>query len=166
MSGVEGVGEVRVELPPVEPNLEVRVDLEAAERHGLKPGDIRRAATTLATGLRVGSLFEEQKVFDVVVNGDRDYFADPARIGELLIDNPDGGQVRLDEVADVAPGDVVLHHQPGVGLAAAGPGASTSPGTEPRSPTRSRSGWTASTSRWSTTQRCSRRTRARSTGGC
>ena len=87
---IEDVDDVRVELPPVEPNLEVKVDLAAARLHGLKPGDIRRAATTLANGLKVGSLFEEQKVFDVIVNGRRDYFEDPGRIGELLIDTPDG----------------------------------------------------------------------------
>jgi Cu/Ag efflux pump CusA len=96
---------VRVELPPVEPNLEVEVDLEQAERYGLKPGDIRRTATTLANGLRVGSLFEEQKVFDVIVNGEREYFADPARIGELLIGTPAGGTVPLDRVADVRSGE-------------------------------------------------------------
>ncbi|MCW2836189.1 MAG: acriflavin resistance protein [Marmoricola sp.] len=104
LSGVNGVTKVKVELPPVGPNLEVEVDLAAAKRHGLKPGDIRRAATTLAAGLKAGSLFEEQKVFDVVVNGARGYFEDPARIGELPIDTPDGGTVRLDQVADVRQG--------------------------------------------------------------
>ncbi|GAB6986461.1 efflux RND transporter permease subunit [Nocardioides pyridinolyticus] len=104
LAQVDGVDGVRVETPPVEPNLEVEVDLAAAERHGLKPGDIRRAATTLAAGLRVGSLFEEQKVFDVIVNGTRDYFADPALLGELLIDTPDGGTVPLADVAEVRPG--------------------------------------------------------------
>ena len=105
VSAIEDVDDVRVELPPVEPNLEVKVDLAAARLHGLKPGDIRRAATTLANGLKVGSLFEEQKVFDVIVNGRRDYFEDPGRIGELLIDTPEGGTVSLDEVADVEPGE-------------------------------------------------------------
>ena len=105
LSGIEGVSRVRVDKPPVEPNLEVAVDLDAAERHGLKPGDVRRVATTLANGLEVGSLFEEQKVFDVIVNGDRDYFADPDQIGALLIDKPDGSTVRLDEVADVSFGE-------------------------------------------------------------
>ena len=104
LSTARGVTDVRIELPAVEPNLEIEVDLAAAERYGLKPGDIRRAATTLATGLKVGSLFEGQKVFDVVVNGTRDYFEDPDRIGELLIDTPDGGTVRLDQVADVGAG--------------------------------------------------------------
>lgn len=104
VSELDTVTDVEVELPPVGPNLEVEVDLAAAERHGLKPGDVRRAATTLAAGLKAGSLFEEQKVFDVVVSGARDYFEDPRRIGELLIDTPDGGTVRLDEVADVREG--------------------------------------------------------------
>jgi Cu/Ag efflux pump CusA len=104
LSELEEVTDIRVELPPVEPNLEVEVDLAAAERHGLLPGDVRRSATTLSTGLTVGSLFEEQKVFDVVVAGRRDYFEDPARIGDLLIDTPNGGTVQLDEVADVRPG--------------------------------------------------------------
>ena len=104
VSAIGDVTDVRVDLPPVEPNLEVEVDLAAAERHGLKPGDIRRAATTLANGLKVGSLFEEQKVFDVIVNGARDYVEDPGRVGDLLIDTPDGGTVRLDQVADVGQG--------------------------------------------------------------
>ena len=105
VSAIGDVTDVRVELPPVEPNLEVKVDLAAARLHGLKPGDIRRTATTLANGLKVGSLFEEQKVFDVIVNGRRDYFEEVGRIGELLIDTPEGGTVSLDEVADVEPGE-------------------------------------------------------------
>ena len=104
VSAIDNVTDVRVDLPPVEPNLEVEVDLAAAASYGLKPGDIRRTATTLANGLKVGSLFEEQKIFDVVVTGTRNYFEDTARIGDLLIDTPDGGTVRLDEVADVGQG--------------------------------------------------------------
>ncbi len=104
LSTIEDVTDVQVERPPVGPNLEVEVDLEAAKRHGLKPGDVRRAATTLANGLKVGSLFEEQKVFDVIVNGTRAYFADPRLVGGLLIDTPDGGTVRLDRVANVRQG--------------------------------------------------------------
>ena len=36
---------------------------------GLKPGDVRRDATTLTSGLIVGSLYEQAKIFDVVVWG-------------------------------------------------------------------------------------------------
>ena len=58
----------RVETPdPGADACAIEVDLAAAQRLGIKPGDVRRAAATLLSGIEVGSLFEEQKVFDVVV---------------------------------------------------------------------------------------------------
>ena len=36
---------------------------------GIKPGDVRRAEATLLQGIQVGSVFEDQKVFDVIVQG-------------------------------------------------------------------------------------------------
>ena len=60
----------RVERPTEEPTIEIEVDLGRPQRrYGIKPGDVRRAAATLLSGLEVGNLFEEQKVFDVVVWG-------------------------------------------------------------------------------------------------
>ena len=55
-----------------QPNIEVEVDLAKAKRYGLKPGDVRRAAATMLAGLEVGSLFEQQKVFEVTVWGTPD----------------------------------------------------------------------------------------------
>ena len=67
MSGIDGVEDARIEAPVEGPALEVELDLEAAERYGIAPGDVRRTAATLLSGLNVGNLFEQQKVFDVVV---------------------------------------------------------------------------------------------------
>ncbi len=100
-AGIPGVVDLRVELPVLEPTLELQVDLAAAQRYGVKPGDVRRAAATLLSGLQVGSLFEEQKVFDVVVWGKPETRGSLTSIHDLLIDTPSGGHVRLDEVADV-----------------------------------------------------------------
>jgi CzcA family heavy metal efflux pump len=112
IAGVDGVTAPRVNLPANEPTVEIQVDLGKAERHGIKPGDVRRAAATLLSGVTVGNLFEEQKVFDVVVWG-----APPTRhsltsIQNLLIDTPEGGQVRLGDVAGVriAPNPTSLDH--------------------------------------------------------
>ena len=69
LAGIDGVVDPQVVLPLEEPTLEIEVDLAAAQRYGVKPGDVRRSAATLLSGLQVGSLFEEQKVFDVVVWG-------------------------------------------------------------------------------------------------
>jgi CzcA family heavy metal efflux pump len=101
VAGVEGVAHVTIERPPDEPYVEIEVDLARADRYGLKPGDVRRQAATLLAGLEVGSLFQEQKVFQVVVWTTPDARASLTSIRNLLIDAPDGGQVRLSRVADV-----------------------------------------------------------------
>ena len=101
LAGINGVVASHALLPIEEPTLEIQVNLAAAQQHGVKPGDIRRAAATLLSGLQVGSLFEEQKVFDVVVWGTPETRQNLTDIRNLLIDTPSGGHVLLGEVADV-----------------------------------------------------------------
>lgn len=101
IAGVDGVSGPSVKLPAQEPAVEVEVAVTKAARYGIKPGDIRRAAAHVLSGTIAGTLFEQQKVFDVVVWGmpaKRDSLTD---IHQLLIDTPSGRQVRLDDVADV-----------------------------------------------------------------
>jgi Cu/Ag efflux pump CusA len=62
---------------------------------------VRRAAATLLSGLQVGSLFEQQKIFDVVVWSVPEKRQNLTDIRNLLIDTPGGEKVRLGEVADV-----------------------------------------------------------------
>jgi CzcA family heavy metal efflux pump len=113
MSSIDGIAGARVLLPAEEPTLQVRVDLAKAERYGIKPGDVRRAATTLLSGLVVGSLFEQQKVFDVVVWGVPQVRNSVTSVRSLLIDTPAGGHVRLGDVAAVSivPSPGVINRQ-------------------------------------------------------
>ncbi|MGQ0668672.1 MAG: efflux RND transporter permease subunit [Actinomycetota bacterium] len=113
LSGIEGVEHPTVELAPTEPTVEVEVDLQDAQRFAVKPGDVRRAAAILLSGLAVGNLFEEQKVFDVVVWGTPEIRQSLTDVRELLIDTPGGRYVRLGQVADVriAPNPTVIRHE-------------------------------------------------------
>ncbi|HVF08313.1 MAG TPA: efflux RND transporter permease subunit [Actinomycetota bacterium] len=113
IEGVDGLEDPTVQLPADEPTIEVQPDILAAERVGLAPGDVRRAATTLLSGLVVGNLFEEQKVFDVAVWGDPGIRENVADVQNLLIDTPSGELVRLSEVADVrvVPNRAVIRHE-------------------------------------------------------
>jgi Cu/Ag efflux pump CusA len=106
ISQVKGVVAPTVESPVVGPAMQVKVDLSAAERHGIKPGDVRRAAAALLSGIQVGNLYEDQKVFDVVVLGSTVVRHSPTSVQDLVIDTPTGGHVRLGDVAavDVRPG--------------------------------------------------------------
>jgi Cu/Ag efflux pump CusA len=112
LGGVPGVVKPTVEKLTEEPTVEVQVNLAAAERYGITPGDVRRASATYYAGLPVGSLYEQQKIFDVVVWGVPSARYTPATVGDLLIDTPSGGHVRLGEVATVrvAPSPTVIKH--------------------------------------------------------
>ena len=101
LSGIEGIANLRVENPVETPHVAIKVDLAAAGRVGLKPGDIRRAAATVFGGLEVGNLYEQQKVFEVVVWGIPESRQSLTDLRELLIDTPTGGRVRLADVAEV-----------------------------------------------------------------
>jgi CzcA family heavy metal efflux pump len=101
LSGIDGIANAKVHSPAEMPTLEIEVNIEKAQLHNLKPGDIRRAATSMVSGIVVGALFEEQKVFDVVVWGSPATRHSLTNIQNLLIDTPAGRQVRLSEVASV-----------------------------------------------------------------
>jgi Cu/Ag efflux pump CusA len=99
IAAVPGVRSPTVREVPQQPTVQIEVDLAAANRYGLRPGDVRREATTLVSGLTVGNLYDEAKVFDVVVLGTPSTRTDLSRLGDVLISTPDGGNVRLADVA-------------------------------------------------------------------
>ncbi|MFI6496637.1 efflux RND transporter permease subunit [Nonomuraea typhae] len=101
VAAVPGVTGPRVQLQPQEPTAEVEVNIAAAQQKGLKPGDVRRAAATWMQGIEVGSLFENQKVFEVIVVGAPGTRQNLDSIGQIKIDTPDGKQVPLADVAQV-----------------------------------------------------------------
>jgi Cu/Ag efflux pump CusA len=84
-----------------EPMIQVTVDIVKAAPHGIKPGDVRRATAAVFAGIEVGSLFEEQKVFEVVVWGSEKARNSVSSLKEVLVDKPNGGYVRLGDIADV-----------------------------------------------------------------
>jgi Cu/Ag efflux pump CusA len=113
LSGVDGVVNPQVEQQVEKPTLLLDVDLAAADRAGIKPGDVRRAAATLLAGVEVGSLFQDQKIFEVVVKGTPETRQSPSSVRDLLIDTPTGGRVSLGDVAAVrvAPGTDVIERE-------------------------------------------------------
>jgi Cu/Ag efflux pump CusA len=112
VGSVPGVIENHVESLKDIPQVSVVVDLPAAQRYGLKPGDVRRAAARLIAGEEAGDIFRAGKAYDVQIWSTpetRDTYSD---IGNLLIDTPSGQYVRLKDVATVAiePVPNVIYH--------------------------------------------------------
>jgi CzcA family heavy metal efflux pump len=102
MGAVEGVADLKVEAQVLVPQLEIKVRPDAASRVGLTPGDVRRVATTLVKGLKVGELYQGQKVYDVAIWGVDKIRDDITAIHRLPIETPLGGHVSLGEIAQVS----------------------------------------------------------------
>jgi Cu/Ag efflux pump CusA len=113
LSRTDGLGAARVQPPVQEPNIEVIVDDGAALRAGVLPGEARRQASTLISGLTVGNFFQNQAVFDVVVRGENPAQPSVASVRDLLIDTSGGGHVRLGAIArvNVRPDPVDIQHE-------------------------------------------------------
>jgi len=101
LEGIEGIADLKKELHMETPQVEIEVDLAKAQQYGLKPGDVRRAAAFLLQGEEVGDIFIGGKTYDVNVWSTPQTRHSLSDIQNLLIDTPDGGRVRLADVADI-----------------------------------------------------------------
>jgi Cu/Ag efflux pump CusA len=98
---VDGVIEEKAELAVDIPQLQITADIDAAQRYGLKPGDIRRQTATMLASEEVGDIFKDGAAYDVHVWStpvSRDSISD---VQNMLIDTPSGGRVPLEDVAEV-----------------------------------------------------------------
>jgi CzcA family heavy metal efflux pump len=102
LSGIEGIVDLHTSFQTKIPQIEVKVDLAKAQEYGLKPGEVRRIATTVIAGEEAGDVHIGNRTYDVnvwSVPGARDSLTD---LREMLIDLPGGGHVQLQDVAEVA----------------------------------------------------------------
>jgi len=83
------------------PHIQVELNFDRAQQYGLKPGDVRRASSTLMAGEEVGDIFIDGRTYDVQVWTPPYLRHDVDAYRELLIDTPSGQRVRLRDVAEV-----------------------------------------------------------------
>jgi CzcA family heavy metal efflux pump len=113
LSKIDGIIDLHMSFQEKIPEIQVKVDLEKAYKYGLKPGDVRRAATTMVALEEAGDIHIANRTYDVNVwsiPAARNSLTD---LRNLQIDTPGGGHVRLAEVADVRVGPTpnVVHRE-------------------------------------------------------
>jgi CzcA family heavy metal efflux pump len=101
MSEVDGTIEVHADLQLDIPQLEVEVDLAAASRYGIKPGDVRRAAATFVASEEAGDIWRDGKNQEVHVWSTPETRNSLNSVRSLLLDAPDGRRVPMSELANV-----------------------------------------------------------------
>jgi Cu/Ag efflux pump CusA len=113
LSTIPGIVDLRAEGRVEEPQVQVRVNLDAAGQVSVKPGDVRRSSATVFSGLVVGYLFKEQKIYEVVVWGAPETRQSLTNLRDLWVEKSDRTHVRLSDVAEVsiAATPTVIRHE-------------------------------------------------------
>lgn len=102
LSSVAGIVDPHIEGQVEEPTLQIKVNLDAAGRANVKPGDVRRSTATVFSGLVVGFLFKEQKIYEVVVHGTPEARQSLTNLRDLWVEKSDHQHARLADIADVS----------------------------------------------------------------
>lgn len=101
LSSVRGAADVRVEQTAGLPMIRITIDRERLARYGLNAADVLDAVQAIRVGKVVGTIFEGQRRFDLVVRLSEEVLANPDIIATLPVANDKGRFVPLAQVADV-----------------------------------------------------------------
>lgn len=92
---IEGINNLHVQHQTLIPQVEIKFKPERAAAFGLNPGDIRQITDTLLNGMTVGQIYQQQKIFDIVVCGTPRFSRDIDALRSISIDLPAVGNVVL-----------------------------------------------------------------------
>lgn len=98
---VEGVSEPMVEKVSGLPQIQVVYDRDRLAKYGISVSDANSILKTAFAGSTAGSVFEEDRRFDIVLRMDKSLRNDMEALQNLYIPLPGGGSVPLGQVADI-----------------------------------------------------------------
>ena len=104
ISAVNGAVDVKVQALTMVPQVEVTFRPERAQQVGVSAAMVRDTVATMLRGTKAGEVFDQQKVFDVVVWSTPERRRDLFALRRLPIELPTGGYAPLGSVADVTLG--------------------------------------------------------------
>lgn len=96
-------GVTDLQLEPQENIRQIRLEVNrtAAATYGLAPGDLAELLEAAYKGRAVSTVLDQDRFFDLVVWFDEASRADPAVIGQTILDTPSGRKVALSQVVRV-----------------------------------------------------------------
>ncbi len=98
---VEGASDIIVEKVEGLPQMSVVFDRAKIARHGLNIADLNEMISMGFAGKVLGSVFEGERQFDLVVRLDADNRHDISDLKNLYVDIPNGGKIPLSELAEI-----------------------------------------------------------------
>jgi cobalt-zinc-cadmium resistance protein CzcA len=98
---VEGASDISVEKVEGLPQMSVTYNRHKIARYGLNISDVNRLISMGFAGEAVGSVFEGEKRFDLVMRLDQSQRQNIDNLKNLFVDIPNGGKIPLSELAEI-----------------------------------------------------------------
>jgi len=101
IENIEGIADLKAEEVVGLPQIYVKYDRQKISQYGLSVYEINRVLRTAFAGEVAGVIFERERRFDLVVRLEKELRSGIEDIENLYIPLPDGGQVPLQQLADI-----------------------------------------------------------------
>jgi CzcA family heavy metal efflux pump len=98
---IPGLTDVNLEAQVPIPQIRIEIDRTRARTEGLAPGSINSQVSRLLGGNLLGELREGEATIDLVMRLPQSWRTWPEKIGDLLIQTPDGRHIPLSLVANI-----------------------------------------------------------------
>ena len=97
---VQGAADTSIEQEEDQPGLRISVDRSRIARYGLNVNDHTRVIESALGGAAIGSVFEQDRRFDIAVRYAPEWRSDIGRLRDILVRTPMGHKC-LSQLADV-----------------------------------------------------------------
>lgn len=101
VENVKGADDIIVEKVVGLPEMNVKFDRSKIARYGLNIEDLNKMISMGFAGLTMGSVFEGEKRFDIVMRLDESNRQDLSHLQNLYVDTPSGDKIPLRELAEI-----------------------------------------------------------------
>lgn len=98
---VDGSADTSIEQEADQPSLGIQLDRAQLARYGLNVEDLSRIIESAIGGGAIGSVFEEDRRFDIAVRYAPEWRSDIAGIGNILVRTADGAEIPLGQLAKI-----------------------------------------------------------------
>lgn len=98
---IEGIRDLQVEQQVIIPQLRIEADGEKLKTFGLRRSDVNEFVETAMQGEVVSQVLDGQRTFDLMVRLGEEFRENLAALKRLQLDLPDGGRVKLEDVARI-----------------------------------------------------------------
>lgn len=102
VAGIDGVAAAKAEATRGLPQITVNYDRNKMGRYNLKIKELNTIVETAFSGGVAGSIYEGERMFDLVVRLDEEHRTSIDDVRNLFVTLPDGNQIPLKEVAEIS----------------------------------------------------------------